>query len=298
MSVWKAVGPFLALSNPSSLLDVLLTVLALVIGIAGMYSVVLLAEAGIVVKEHAKARLGMVAILVTMLAYVVPIPIVADAIRKMNPQSLPTEVFQLQAICNVLSISYGIQVKNPAVLFTNMFGLAFQVLYLSSDHLVRVGNTSWLRFSITTSLMANCGLYVAARMSPLNALGPGIIILNLCMSAAPLAKVPNIMRTKNANALNLAMTCLNLGNNVVWTMYAFLIEDVVVLLPSLVGYLLGGFQVLVILWCRGLLPFDLAFVMVFCGGTHPHPGGKNDLQELELLTGVAVILGRQSESEM
>lgn len=247
---------------PSVVIDVSLMVLTLLSGLASMYGFTTLVEAGIFNKEDVKMYLALLAPMVTMGAYVSPSPVVAEAIGKMSVQNLPIQVIQLQSICNVLSICYGIQIMNKAVLVTNMFGLLMQVLFLSGDHFVRSANSQWLAFSLKLSCFYNITLYIMATISPLNILGNFICLFNIAMFAAPLTKLGTILRTKNASSLPMAMTFISVLNNATWALYAILIEDIVVLMPSLLGYLLSGFQVLVILWCKGVLPFDLGFLLL------------------------------------
>lgn len=262
---------------PSSfILDVSFTFIALASGLAVMYFFVVLADSGAIDGHRLKLHLALLAPMVTMCAYVSPFPVVVDAIRQMNVQNLPTQVFYLQAICNVLSISYGIQIMNTAVLATNMIGLFCQVIFLCGDHLVRASNSHWFGFSLKATLLMNTGLYISTKLAPLNILGHSIILFNLLMFASPLTKFPRILRSRNASTLPFAMTFLQLCNNAIWTLYALFIQDIVVLLPSILGYLLSGIQVLVILWCQGSLPFDLMFLLIFCPKVDKTASPKGD----------------------
>lgn len=46
-----------------------------------------------------------------------------------------------------------------------------------------------------------------------------------------------------------------------WTLYGHFIEDIVVHLSSVLGFILSTFQLLVIAWCRHVLPFDLGWLL-------------------------------------
>lgn len=242
--------------------DASLTVFTLGSGLACIYSVAVLTELGLIDKELLKLFLSVACPLVTMSALVSPIPIVLEAMRALNAQNLPLQVFQSQAMCNILSICYGIQITNPAVLITNMFGLCMQVLYMSGDHYVRMSNTNWMIFVLKLSVILNAGLFIFALHTPINVLGHFITIFNIVLYAVPLTKLGSILKTRSASSLPTAMTCVNGLNNAVWCLYALLIEDMVVLLPSVLGFALSGFQVLVILWCNGSLPFDLGYLLM------------------------------------
>merc|ERR1712151_895204 len=115
--------------------------------------------------------------------------------------------------------------------------------------------------------------------SPLSIVGHSIISCNVLMFATPLKNFPRIFRSRNASALPFAMTILGLCNNGVWTLYALFIHDIVLLLPSVAGYLLCGIQVLVIFWCQGSLPFDLTFLLIFCRSPDKSASPKGDAQD-------------------
>jgi len=266
---------------PSVIIDCLLLVVSLAVGLSFPYGFTGLVDVGLLDAENVKSSLAMAAPLVTMTAYLTPMPLVVEAVAKMNVQNLPLQVFQLQSICNVLAICYGIQIMNKAVLVTNLFGLALQVLFLSGEHYVRAVNTQWLSFSIKGSCFFNIILYVMATISPLTILGHSITCFNIAMFATPLTKLPIILRTKNASSLPCGMTVISVINNGIWTLYALLIQDTVLLLPSILGYLLAGFQVLIILWCKGMLPFDLSFILLFIRDGSKD-SGTNGLDGIEM----------------
>eukprot|EP00929_Paragymnodinium_shiwhaense_P106798 TRINITY_DN72515_c0_g1_i1.p1 TRINITY_DN72515_c0_g1~~TRINITY_DN72515_c0_g1_i1.p1 ORF type:complete len:395 (+),score=3.44 TRINITY_DN72515_c0_g1_i1:66-1250(+) len=252
--------------DPATVVSVLtnfsLTVVVTLSGLALMYGLQLLMHAGVIDKEYSMGLLALCAPVVTMVSYVAPLPVVLECVRTSDAQTMPTLVFQLQAVCNVLSISYGIKIVNMAVLVTNMFGLVCQLLFLGADHYVRQSNSQWLSFSLKGAVFFNITLHVTATISPLTILGYSITLFNILMFAAPLANLGTILQTKNPSPLPTPMVTLSLLNNGVWVMYAMLIEDIVVLLPSVLGYAMAAFQAQVILWCKGFLPFDLAYLLL------------------------------------
>merc|ERR1719158_2393476 len=87
------------------------------------------------------------------------------------------------------------------------------------------------------------------------------MLFNLVLFASPLTKLGEILRTRNSTSLPIAMTTMFFSSNAMWTIYGHLIEDMVVHLSSVLGFILSTFQLLVIAWCRHLLPFDLGFLL-------------------------------------
>mmetsp|Transcript_74011 Transcript_74011/g.239272 ORF Transcript_74011/g.239272 Transcript_74011/m.239272 type:complete len:322 (-) Transcript_74011:121-1086(-) len=247
--------------------DFVLTISTIAVGVGLIFGVAQLTWEGLIDKQTFTTILSIACPLVTMVQFVSPTPVVMDAIRKMSSSSLPTPVFQSQAACNILGLAYGIQIANGAVLITNMFGLGCQILYLASDHYVRSPNSGWLFFAVKLCVLFDLGLYVFATVAPINTLGHTITVFNIILFAVPLTKLGSILRTRNASSLPTAMTCISVVNNAVWSLFGLMIEDIVVLFPSVLGFCLSSFQVLVILWCQGSLPFDLGFLLLACRGS-------------------------------
>eukprot|EP00931_Biecheleriopsis_adriatica_P104663 TRINITY_DN79308_c0_g1_i1.p1 TRINITY_DN79308_c0_g1~~TRINITY_DN79308_c0_g1_i1.p1 ORF type:complete len:329 (+),score=69.20 TRINITY_DN79308_c0_g1_i1:81-1067(+) len=251
------------LQGPLRLADAVLTFASMLAAAGAIWSVAYLAQLGILDREALTLSLSIACPLITIVAFVAPAPMVIEAVKRMNASNLPTQVFQSQAACNMLSIAYGLQISNAAVLITNMFGLAAQILFLSGEHYIRASNSQWVWFAMKLSLLINTGIFFFARVAPINVLGQLITVFNVILYSSPLARLGSVLRSRNSAAFSATLTAVGVANNAFWTLYALLIEDIVVLLPSVLGYALSFFQVLVIFWCRGYLPFDLSFLLLF-----------------------------------
>lgn len=232
-------------------------------------------DLGLIERGSMMSILSMLAPAMQMSQLVAPFPIVLDAVRRQDVQNLPLPVIKSQAICNVLGAAYGVQVVNSVVLFTNMFGLGCQTVYLAGDHFVRSKNEGWVRFALEKGALFNLGLFVCAAVLPVNILGYGIILFNIVLFAAPLTKLPVILNTRDASSLPLSMTVIGAGNNGAWTLFALLLEDFVLLVPSMLGFMLCVFQLELILWCNQRLPFDLSFLLLVGGSAKDQPTVKS-----------------------
>mmetsp|Transcript_52731 Transcript_52731/g.119878 ORF Transcript_52731/g.119878 Transcript_52731/m.119878 type:complete len:161 (-) Transcript_52731:220-702(-) len=93
---------------------------------------------------------------------------------------------------------------------------------------------------------------------PLSLLGLLMIAVNLLLFSAPLAEVGKVLRTKDASPLPFAIVSASMVNNAMWSIYGVMIRNNAVMIPSVVGYLLAGFQLLLVAWCRDYLPLDLS----------------------------------------
>lgn len=256
-------------------IDVLLTVSSLGVVTGLLHGIVWLSEDDSVFpKKNFIEFLSVACPFVQMLQLVTPMPLAQEAVSTLKVDGLPMPSIQSQAICNVLGACYGIQAVNSAVLVTNMFGLGCQIIYLTCYHFVVAANSSWLRFVVPLWLGLNVSFHVCVMILPINVLGHLIILFNIVLSGVPLMKLGSILRTRSSVTLPTGMTVVSCMNNALWTMFSLHLNDTVLLVPSLLGFVLSFFQILVILWCNHVLPFDLGFLLLL--GRAP-PAAKIDV---------------------
>lgn len=247
---------------PTQLADVVMLIIAILMAIGGLCAVPKLVDIGLMDREVTTLSLSLACPLITIISYVAPTPSVLEAVRLMKASNLNAVVFKLQAACNVLSIAYGLQIANAAVLMTNMFGLACQVLFLAGERYASL-ESHWHFFAFYLSVGFNAGILLASQYIPINLLGQSITVFNVFLYSSPLMNLGFALRTRNSSQFPTFLVGVNVLNNALWSIYALLIEDMVVLIPSLMGYACSFFQALLILWCRSYLPFDLAFLVTF-----------------------------------
>lgn len=247
-----------------ALVDFALTSSTLAVGVGTIFGIKALADVGFIDGFKLQMLLSCVCPGTTMLLFVSPIPIVIESLKKLDVTTLPVPAFQAQAVCNILTMAYGLRIRNKVVLGNNSFGLFFQVMYLSSSHFVKSGNRHWMWHSMLLQTVCCFSLYLSVVACSIDTLGQFITIFNVMLFAVPLSKLAAILKTKNCSALPTAMTVIATAANFFWTLYGLLIEDVYVLVPCLLGFVLCLFQVLVILWCANQLPFDLGFILLPC----------------------------------
>jgi len=247
-----------------ALVDFALTGSTLAVGVGTVFGIKALADIGFLDGYKLQLLLSCVCPGTTMLLFISPIPIVIESLRKLDVTTLPVPAFQAQAVCNILTMAYGLRIRNKVVLGNNSFGLLFQVMYLSSSHFVKSGNRHWMWHSVLLQAVCCLSVYLSVVACSLDTLGQAITLFNVMLFAVPLSKLANILKTKNCSALPTAMTVIATVANFFWSVYGLLIEDIYVLVPCLLGFILCLFQVLVILWCANQLPFDLGFILLPC----------------------------------
>lgn len=254
--------PVAVCQHPRRLMNAIITFGTLVFAVGNICTIAYLAKIQILDREAMLFGLSVACPVITILAYVSPFPTVLEALKSSDAQSLNPELYEVQAASNVLGIAYGLQILNAAVLITNLFGLACQILYLASAHYLMAENRRWIRFAVKFSIVLNLSIFLCRRDASSNLLGHGMSFFNVLLSSTPLLRLEQILRSRNASVYPVFMTLVGVVNNIAWTLYGILIEDAVVFLPSLYSFIVATFQVLVILWCRRQLPFDISFLLV------------------------------------
>eukprot|EP00927_Polykrikos_kofoidii_P032506 TRINITY_DN27678_c0_g1_i1.p1 TRINITY_DN27678_c0_g1~~TRINITY_DN27678_c0_g1_i1.p1 ORF type:complete len:307 (+),score=31.86 TRINITY_DN27678_c0_g1_i1:132-1052(+) len=259
------VGPM-----PTVAMDFVMTVTVLLASLLALHAVISIADTEYLSKRDALVALSWLGPLVTILGFISSLPFIWDAVwRPEANQDFPAIGFRLQALVNALCICIGLEILNSTVVLVNMFGLGMQVLYLACLHYVRFPNSKWLRFTLRHAALS-CGIILLTSCFELYVVGNAMFFANILLTILPpFLKLGPCLRTRGAvMSFSLWLSVFNVGNNGVWTMYAVLTNDVLLLMPCVCGYLICVLQILVVYWCAGSLPFDLSFIL-FCYGQGP-----------------------------
>eukprot|EP00922_Rhytidocystis_sp_ex-Travisia-forbesii_P041099 GHVS01061335.1.p1 GENE.GHVS01061335.1~~GHVS01061335.1.p1 ORF type:complete len:514 (-),score=118.29 GHVS01061335.1:1949-3406(-) len=134
----------------------------------------------------------------------------------------------------------------------------------------------WFAFLLTLACFISALLYFSSLFGA-ETVGVACTISNLMLFSVPLSSTGTMIRNRSSDSLPMAMNLMMILCSVVWGIYGYLLKDAVVYVPSLIGYLMALFQLLVVLWCRGLLPkqIDMAALFSLMLNTRPsHVGQK------------------------
>eukprot|EP00397_Hematodinium_sp_SG-2012_P039529 GEMP01043171.1.p1 GENE.GEMP01043171.1~~GEMP01043171.1.p1 ORF type:complete len:295 (+),score=32.19 GEMP01043171.1:506-1390(+) len=205
--------------------------------------------------------LALLAPMSSILLFLAPISSVRTAMTMCSSANLPTPGFRIQLFCNLLATAYGLAIRNLAVIVPNQFGMLCQICWLAYAIFIDCKSQkrpmNWLFFILEFVVACNVGLAAFTLLS-LRSLATIITASQIILCAQPLSQLSQILRTKNRDSIDTPITVMLIINNGLWAAYAGLLRDPVLFVPSLVGYLLSVFQVILILWCQGTLPFDLS----------------------------------------
>jgi solute carrier family 50 protein (sugar transporter) len=211
--------------------------------------------------------LGTLCPVLSILTYISPIASAVECVRKWDVTHFPIQVVFAQAAQNVASAAYGLHIDNDPFLISSGVGLVFQLIWITVWFAVmkRDSNSPTIRgmHPITASLLVGSAIILAVILLTwtsrklVGSLSCGLTLL-LCIS--PLSKLGLVVRSMNSASIPIAMSVVMLITNIAWAVYGLLLEDVFVFLPSLFGFVITVFQILVSAWCNGYLFYDLTFL--------------------------------------
>jgi len=235
------------------------------------HGIAYLPDAGLTTKDSQLWALQVISPLTTAISFCFVAPDVLASIRTNNPALfLPLFHYGL-AVCTVLGIALGIHVSNVTVIAMNMFGFSSQILCLLVEHYVRVPSGRLVCFSIKQSLGWIAILYMTAAPGFITFIGPAIAVSNTIVSGFPMIYLGPTLRNREFS--NWVMFCVsyNFCVNLCWSVWGIMIQDMALLVPSVVAMEVCVIRIAVGLWCWGRLPFDMTFLLrVYSLGSGAH----------------------------
>ncbi len=216
--------------------------------------------------------------LLSIAGYISPIPSVVSMVKNSDVSDFPAQVIFAQMIQNVAALGYGILIDNQPFLLSALIGIGFQVLWLAVWYAVGRRRTKikiWRKTNPFVAVMMSILLIGSITKSltflPNESVGFIACVLTLVLCVSPLSSLGVVIRTRNSASIPVTMTAVMMIANIAWTMYGILLEDRYVYLPSLFGFVITVFQLIVTAWCSGLLFYELAFLQWIFGHSNFHP---------------------------
>ena len=231
--------------------------------------------------------LGIACPVLSILTYLSPAWSVVETLRSGDATHFPIQVVLAQLVQNVAGASYGILISNDPFLISSGIGLVFQVIWVMSWYSVVRSDSKCKAFRLTHPLLGSLILTAFITVSTYlitllgrDAVGTLSCALTFLLCISPLAKLGLVVRSMNSSSIPLAMSIVMLITNVAWAIYGILLEDMYVFLPSLFGFIITVFQIIVSAWCSGYLFYDLEFLKWLYTGYEPVAESSNS-EELQ-----------------
>lgn len=251
-------------SGQAALEFVLLQTL-LVVSFIATKRIAYLPDAGLIDREWQLWALLVISPLITAAGFCLVAPDVVTGLRTNTTAVFLPAVNYTQAVSNVFGLAYGIHVSNESVLAMNMLGFAAQILCLVVVHYIRAPSDRLFCFAVKFSLGWIVLLYVATTTLDITVIGPVMAFFGTVAGVLPLAYLGPILRNRSCTKWGMFCMCSSFCVNFAWSLLGFMLQDMALLLPSIICMEIAVLRISVGLWCWGWLPFNVTFLLRIYG---------------------------------
>jgi solute carrier family 50 protein (sugar transporter) len=262
-------------TTPKIAVSVFLTLL-LILASLGLFHQTHIYSSQLVPHSQRLSFLAIVCPALSVFTYAIPVVSVVEMLRAADATHFPIQVIIAQLLGNVSGVAYGILINNSPFLISSAIGLCFQTLWIiawfvivkhtSQSSIVRQTHPS-LATLLLASLIAVCTLFITYLGRDVVGIISCMLTLLLCIS--PLSKLGLVVRSMNSASIPLAMSLVMLVTNAAWGIYGLMLDDIYVFLPSMFGFIITVFQIIISAWVNGVLFYDLAFLKWLYDGYDP-----------------------------
>ncbi len=202
--------------------------------------------------------------------YISPVGSVISMVKNHDDSNFPIEVVAAQTANNVACAAYGLQIGDEPFFLSSFVGLAFQFVWLTMWFWVRsrrsdkpmpfnLSRMNPILFSITLGSLLSTSIFALSLVDK-NFNGTSCVVLTFLLGVSPLAKLGAVIRQKDTSSIPVPMSTVMLITNVAWAMYGVMLEDSYIIIPSVFGFVVCVFQLIVAAWCNQYLFYDLTFL--------------------------------------
>ena len=209
--------------------------------------------------------------LLSISTYISPIGSVIHMMKNHDESNFPIEVIAAQTVNNIACAAYGLQINDEPFFLSSFVGLAFQFIWLTMwfwviykrptrpPMIFNMNRMNPILFSITLGTVLSTSIFTLTLLNrDIN--GTACVVLSFLLGISPLAKLGSVIRQKDTSSIPVVMSAVMLITNVVWAMYGVILEDNYIVIPSVFGFVICVFQLIVAAWCNQLLFYDLTFL--------------------------------------
>ncbi|EFJ05651.1 hypothetical protein SELMODRAFT_136865 [Selaginella moellendorffii] len=152
----------------------------------------------------------------------------------------------------LLWVLYGLPVNkgNVLVMTINSSGIVIQTVYilLFLYYASKILGIFVFDIVATAALGAGVILGVHSKATRITILGISCVVLNIGMYYAPLSVMWLVIKTKSNEYMPFLLSLMVLINSSFWTIYAFLLMDIYIIIPNTLG-LAGGIFQMILYFC-------------------------------------------------
>ncbi|KAL8530825.1 hypothetical protein ACS0TY_007746 [Phlomoides rotata] len=195
---------------------------------------------------------GLLGNMVSFLVYLAPAPTFYRICKKKSTEGFQSIPYAVALFSSMLYLYYAFLKKNAIMLVTiNSVGCSIEVAYLTiymifatkesrvfTSKLILIFNVSLLGFITVVTYFLSHG------HQRVNIVGWFCATFSLCVFAAPLTIMRQVVKTKSVEFMPFALSFFLTICAVVWFFYGFLIRDYYIATPNLLGFTFGMTQMI------------------------------------------------------
>ncbi|XP_046864989.1 sugar transporter SWEET1-like [Xenia sp. Carnegie-2017] len=165
-----------------------------------------------------------------------------------NVSHLP---FLITAFSSFMWVMYGLSKKDSTIVLVNTIGMILQCTYLIC-HFIYSKSEPVFRHTVyimllTCSLLSYFKFYLPNEEESVNLMGLTCVVITVIMFGSPLLSFAKILRTRSSESLSFPLSMMTVLNSGLWLLYGHLINDVYIVVPNVLGLILGLLQI--VLFC-------------------------------------------------
>ncbi|PRQ39829.1 putative SWEET sugar transporter [Rosa chinensis] len=195
---------------------------------------------------------GILGNLISFMVYLAPVPTFYRIYRKRSTEGFQSVPYLVALFSATLWLYYAMLKQNAVLLITiNTFGSVIETLYIAM-YIVYATKAS-RKFTIKLLGFMNFGLfslilvvlhYAFHSQYRAPVLGWINVAISVCVFAAPLSIVAQVIRTKSVEFMPFSLSFFLTLSAVMWFAYGLFLKDICIALPNVLGFVLGLLQML------------------------------------------------------
>ncbi|KAJ6393207.1 hypothetical protein OIU77_022642 [Salix suchowensis] len=183
---------------------------------------------------------GILGNIISFMVYLAPVPTFIRILRKKSTEDFQSLPYLVAMFSSMLWLYYAMLKTDALLLITiNSFGCFIETVYIAI-YIAYATRESWGLFSLILLLTH----FLLSGSIRVKALGWICVAFSVCVFAAPLSILKQIVRTKSVEFMPFTLSFFLTLSAVMWFAYGLFINDLCVALPNILGFVLGLLQML------------------------------------------------------
>ncbi|CAK7336110.1 unnamed protein product [Dovyalis caffra] len=195
---------------------------------------------------------GILGNIISFMVYLAPVPTFIRIFRKKSTEDFQSLPYLVALFSSMLWLYYAMMKKDAILLVTiNAFGCVIETIYIAIyvAYATRESRVSTIKLLVSM----NMGLFSSILLLTqflvggsvrVKALGWLCVAFSVCVFAAPLNIVKQVIRTKSVEFMPFTLSFFLTLSAVMWFAYGLFVKDLCVALPNVLGFGLGLLQML------------------------------------------------------